>query len=70
MDFADGDIDARNHRPRCDARATFDGRTLKLAGFVAVLYSQPISYAIVWGPPDRQYGPICTMKENDDDKEG
>jgi predicted nucleic-acid-binding protein len=35
-DFADCLIDARNLRLGCRATATFDGRALKLAGFVAV----------------------------------
>lgn len=35
-DFADCLIDARNRRLGCRAIATFDGRALKLAGFVAV----------------------------------
>ena len=35
-DFADCLIDARNRRLGCRATATFDGRALKLAGFVAV----------------------------------
>jgi predicted nucleic-acid-binding protein len=35
-DFADCLIDARNRRLGCGATATFDGRALKLAGFVAV----------------------------------
>jgi predicted nucleic-acid-binding protein len=35
-DFADCLIDARNRRSGCRATATFDGRALKLAGFVAV----------------------------------
>ena len=34
--FADCLIDARNRRLGCRATATFDGRALKLAGFVAV----------------------------------
>jgi len=35
-DFADCLIDARNLRLGCRATATFDGRALKPAGFVAV----------------------------------
>ena len=35
-DFADCLIDARNLRLGCRATATFDGKALKLAGFVAV----------------------------------
>lgn len=35
-DFADCLVDARNLRLGCSATATFDGRALKLAGFVAV----------------------------------
>lgn len=35
-DFADCLIDARNRRLGCRATATFDGRALRLAGFVAV----------------------------------
>jgi predicted nucleic-acid-binding protein len=35
-DFADCLIDARNLRLGCRATATFDGRALRLAGFVAV----------------------------------
>jgi predicted nucleic-acid-binding protein len=35
-DFADCLIDARNLRLGCRATATFDGRGLRLAGFVAV----------------------------------
>ena len=35
-DFADCLIDARNRRLGCRATATFDGRALKLGGFVAV----------------------------------
>jgi len=35
-DFADCLIDARNLRLGCRATATFDGRALKLSGFVAV----------------------------------
>jgi len=35
-DFADCLIDGRNLRLGCRATATFDGRALKLAGFVAV----------------------------------
>lgn len=35
-EFADCLIDARNRRLGCRATATFDGRALKLAGFVAV----------------------------------
>jgi predicted nucleic-acid-binding protein len=35
-DFADCLIDARNRRLGCRATATFDGRALKLAGFVSV----------------------------------
>lgn len=35
-DFADCLIDARNRRLGCRATATFDGRALELAGFVAV----------------------------------
>jgi predicted nucleic-acid-binding protein len=35
-DFADCLIDARNLRLGCRATATFDGRALKLAGFVGV----------------------------------
>jgi predicted nucleic-acid-binding protein len=34
-DFADCLIDARNLRLGCSATATFDGRALKLAGFVS-----------------------------------
>jgi predicted nucleic-acid-binding protein len=35
-DFADCLINARNRRLGCRATATFDGRALRLAGFVAV----------------------------------
>jgi predicted nucleic-acid-binding protein len=35
-DFADCLIEARNRRLGCRATATFDGRALKLAGFVSV----------------------------------
>jgi predicted nucleic-acid-binding protein len=35
-DFADCLIEARNRRLGCRATATFDGRALKLAGFVPV----------------------------------
>src|SRR5580658_4098339 len=35
-DFADCLIEARNRRLGCHATATFDGRALKLAGFVSV----------------------------------
>jgi predicted nucleic-acid-binding protein len=35
-DFADCLIDARNLRLGCSATATFDGRALKLAGFVSI----------------------------------
>ncbi len=35
-DFADCLIDARNRRLGCRATAAFDGRALRLAGFVAV----------------------------------
>ena len=35
-DFADCLIDARNRRLGCRATATFDGRALKVGGFVAV----------------------------------
>jgi predicted nucleic-acid-binding protein len=35
-DFADCLIEARNHRLGCRATATFDGKAIKLAGFVAV----------------------------------
>jgi len=35
-DFADCLIESRNRRLGCRATATFDGRALKLAGFIAV----------------------------------
>jgi predicted nucleic-acid-binding protein len=35
-DFADCLIEARNRRLGCRASATFDGRALKLAGFISV----------------------------------
>ena len=35
-DFADCLIEARNRRLGCRATATFDGRALKLAGFISV----------------------------------
>jgi predicted nucleic-acid-binding protein len=35
-DFADCLIEARNRKLGCSATATFDGRALKLAGFVSV----------------------------------
>ena len=35
-DFADCLIEARNRRLGCRATATFDGKALKLAGFVSV----------------------------------
>jgi predicted nucleic-acid-binding protein len=35
-DFADCLIEALNHRLGCRATATFDGRALKLAGFISV----------------------------------
>ncbi len=35
-DFADCLIEARNLRLGCNATATFDGRALKLAGFISV----------------------------------
>jgi predicted nucleic-acid-binding protein len=38
-DFADCLIEARNRRLGCRATATFDGRALKLAGFVPVNHS-------------------------------
>jgi predicted nucleic-acid-binding protein len=34
--FADCLIEARNHRLGCSATATFDGKALKLAGFISV----------------------------------
>lgn len=36
VDFADCLIEARNRRLGCSATATFDGRALKLAGFISV----------------------------------
>jgi predicted nucleic-acid-binding protein len=36
VDFADCLIEARNRRLGCRATATFDGRALKLAGFISV----------------------------------
>jgi predicted nucleic-acid-binding protein len=35
-DFADCLIEARNRRLGCNATATFDGKALKLAGFISV----------------------------------
>jgi predicted nucleic-acid-binding protein len=35
-DFADCLIEARNRRLGCRATATFDGRALKLTGFISV----------------------------------
>jgi predicted nucleic-acid-binding protein len=35
-DFADCLIEARNRRLGCEATATFDGKALKLAGFISV----------------------------------
>ena len=35
-DFADCLIEARNRRLGCRATATFDGKALKLAGFISV----------------------------------